>query len=180
MVVYKIGIKMNFQQFRIAYNSFLWLLGIIMALAIILWAKNSIQYFQETRLVDLVINMNSLERDFPKIWEMIKIWLIDTGWFALKIVIIKIIIFAVKSFPVKSLWLIHWDNLGEISPILGREIASHLRHNNSINFVTLLNLYKYSKNQMSLLIKHSRDQCVRQIFKKYDDHYEVDIENLNK
>jgi hypothetical protein len=171
---------MNFQQFRLAYNSFLWALRFSIILALILWAKNSLHYFQETKLIDLILNIDSLEKNFPKVWDIVKFWLIETGWLLVKLAIMKFIMTIVRKFPIQSKWLVHWDNLGEICPVLGREIASHLRHNQSINFMTLIELYSYSKHQMILLKFHNQDEYVQQIFKKYDAHYESDINESTK
>jgi hypothetical protein len=171
---------MNFRQFRIAYNSFLWVLKISIMLALLLWVKNSWHYFQDNKLFDLLMNIDSLEKNFSHIWEIVKIWLIETVWFVAKILIIKIAIAMTKGFPVQSKWLVHWDNLGEICPILGRQLAVHLRHNKTINFMTLIDLYKYSEGQMSLLKYHTQDEYVQQIFKKYDHHYESDINDSSK
>lgn len=171
---------MNFQQFRLAYNSFLWTIRFFIILGLILWGKNSFQYFQETKLIDFIMNIDSLEKDLSKIWDIVKFWLIETGWLVLKIVVMKFIMSIVRKFPIQSKWLVHWDNLGEIHPVLGREIASHLRHNQSINFMTLVELYQYSKHQIILLKFHNQDEYVQQIFKKYDTHYESDINESSK
>lgn len=171
---------MNFQQFRLAYNSFLWALRFSIILALVLWVKNSFQYFEETKLIELIMNIDSLEKNFSKIWEIVKYWLIDTGWLLVRIVVIKFVISIVRHFPIQSKWLVYWDNLGEICPVLGRQIASHLRHNQSINIMTLLDLYHYSKRQMILLKFHNQDEHVQQIFKKYDAHYESDINDSTK
>ena len=171
---------MNFQQFRLAYNSFLWALRFSIILALILWAKNSFHYFQETKLIDLILNIDSLEKNFSKVWDIIKFWLIETGWLLVKLSVMKFIMTIVRHFPVQSKWLVHWDNLGEICPVLGRQITSHLRHNQSINFMTLIELYRYSKQQMILLKFHNQDEYVQQIFKKYDEHYESDINESTK
>jgi len=167
---------MNFKEFRIAYHSFLLVLRVAIFLAIFLWAKNSYHYFQENKLIDFIVNIDSLEKNFSKIWQIIKFWLIDTGWFIIKIVVIKVIISVCKGFSIQSKWLVYWDNLGEICPILGREIANHFRHNKSISFVTLMDLYKYSSCQMALLKIHEQDENVQQIFRKYDSNYEKDLD----
>ncbi len=166
---------MNFQQFRIAYHSFLWALKICIVLAVILWAKNTFHYFQDSKIIDLVSNINQIEKNLTQIWDIFKEWLIDTAWFALKIAIMKFIAHLTRNFPVFSKWLAYWDNLGEFSPVFGREITKHLRHNRTINFMTLISLHSYSQEQLGLLKMHDRNPHTQQIFKKYDPHYERDL-----
>jgi hypothetical protein len=171
---------MNFQQFRLAYHSFLWTLKICIILAFILWTKNSFAYFQQAKFFDLLSDINQIEKNLGLIWGITKVWLITTGWFIFKIMIIKIIGWATKNFPVLPKWLIYWDNQGEISPVFGRELTRHFRHSRKINFITLIYLHSYSEGQLGLLKMHNNNPYTQQIFKKYDPHFERDISEENK
>lgn len=166
---------MNFQQFRLAYFSFLFILKLCIFLAIFLWIKNTFQYFEDAKFFDLVSNVSKIEKNLDQIWNIAQVWLITTGWFIFKIIVLNIIGWTAKSLPVKSQWLIYWDNLGEISPVLGREITKHLRQHNTINFMNLLLLYGYSQGQIAFLKMHSKNPNTQQLFKKYDPYYEKDI-----
>lgn len=166
---------MIFKQFRFAYLSFLFVLKLCIFLALIIWAKNTFYYFLDNNFIELISNFNQIEKKLPQIWNITKEWLIVTGWLIFKIFVIKCIASFARNFPIYPKWLAYWDNQGEISSILGREIARHLRYKNSITFQNMIDLYNHSNHQVALLKMHSKKTHLQDFLKKYDPNFDKDL-----
>lgn len=163
--------NLSFFQFQFVYNAFLVLLKIFVWLILILWIKNSFDYFEVNSFISLFYDINKIEKNLPHAWEIIKEWFINTGWVLLKIISLQFIIYIFKRLPIFTKWLNFWDNNNEFSPIFGRLITEHLRCHSQINFSNFISLYKKSKLELKFIQKHNNNEQLSNFFKKYDANY---------
>jgi hypothetical protein len=169
---------MNFSQFKFSYYSVLFLLKTFVFLILGIWIYNSFNYFEQVHFFSYISDLSKVEKNLNTIWELMKTWLISSGWVILKVVLIQCTSYTFKRFWVMSKWLTYWDNLGEINPIFGRNISEHFRWNNTLNFMQIIQIHNLSSVQYSFLKMHKKNQHIVNIAQKYDPFYARDIHFL--
>jgi len=166
---------MNFLQFKLSYTSFIFILKLFMFIIFIVWARNSFYYFESNNFLALFNDLSKIEKNLSQIWIILKPWILDTGWIILKLMILKYTISIFRKFPVFPKWIAYWDSIGDFNPIAGRFITDHLRNNNRINFMTIINLHNFSIYENTRLKNHSENEHLNSFFKKYDPNFEKDL-----
>lgn len=169
---------MNFSQFKFSYYTVLFLLKIFVFLILGIWIYNSFNYFEQVQFFSYINDLSKVEKNLSTIWDLMKTWLISSGWVMLKVVLVQCAAYTFKRFLVMSKWLTYWDNLGDINPIFGRNISEHFRWNNTLNFMQIIHIHKLSSVQYSFLKMHKENNHIVNIAKKYDPFYARDMHFL--
>lgn len=167
---------MNLFQFQLCYHSFLIFMRVIILITIGFWAKNSFDYFQINNITEYFQDLSILEKSLDQIWAICKPWLIDTGWFMAKIMVLEMIVWGTKRIPIFPKWYAHWDSIGDIKPILGRLITEYLRNNYSLNMMDFIYYIKQSKRESAILNHHLKNEHLYHFFKKHDPYFAKDAE----
>jgi len=98
---------MNFSQFKFTYNALIFILNFTIWLIVVFWIIDGYRYFKDSGLISIFVNFSNfdyideVEISIKEIQNTVKNWLINTGWFILKIIIIiKVIIWLIKNYVI--------------------------------------------------------------------------------
>ncbi len=166
---------MNFKQFKISHFLYINLLRFFLISLVILWIRDSYYYFNSSNIYSYIRDFHSLSKNY-EIWKpIVIIWGKNALWFIFKFIVISLFMYIGRKFPVLPKWLNYWDSNGEISPILGKKIASHFRYNRSLNFAEILFLDKNANSEEKMLQFHLNNSEKEKFMVKYDPHFKVDL-----
>ncbi len=168
---------MNFKQFKITHFLYINLLRLFLISLVILWVRDSYNYFNSSNIYNYIRDLHSISKNYD-IWQpIVIIWAKNAVWFILKFIIISLLIYFGKIFPIFPKWLNYWDNNGEISPIFGKKIASHFRFNKSLSFEEIIFLDKVAYSEENLLKFHANNSEKEKFMLKYDANFKIDLNN---
>ena len=166
---------MNIKQFHITYIAIIYTIKLIVFSLFFLWLKDSYYLVKNSGVIEILKNFSELNKYSESLQNLSIIWLWSVFYLLVKIGFLVLISFIFRHFPTRLKWIKKWDDNQEISVLLGKKLAYHLRFNTNISFQNFILLKSFANSEKNMLKIQSQNKIKKYLFLKYDSEFKNDL-----